>query len=180
MLTLLLLLALPALLYGGNRKTPSLAIEKVPVKGTVDRFLRRLYSAGFYVEGIYNDETVLVGTWEGFRGAHLRVHGDGGGMITDVVVLLDANDDWVDIRDRYCDVIKVLSGKWGEPARTAFLFDGQDGGFVNDTAKMLRLIRGLADVHSAWNLKDGGVRTSVRYDGGKYYIVTEYTPQLFY
>ena len=178
---------------GAPKKAPKLAVAGVTIKGSVDRFIDRMYSEKFYsegtrifppalyIDGVFSEETNLVGTWEGYRGVRLRVYAkQEDRTIGRVEAWLDAVDDWDKLVALYAEVVDKERQKWGDPVDEAYLFDGQDGRLVNDTAKMLRLIDGKADVHSAWNMRDGSVRTEIVYASGRYYIVTKYVPQLFY
>ena len=198
MLILLLTLIFGSLLAsatanGAPKKAPKLAVAGVTVKGSVDKFVDRMYSEKFYsegtkifppalyIDGVFSEETTLVGTWEGYRGVRLRVYAKvEDRTVGRVEAWLDAVDDWDRLLELYSEVVDKERQKWGEPVNEAFLFDGQDGRLVNDTAKMLRLIDGKADVHSAWNMRDGSVRTEIAYVKGRYYIVTKYVPNLFY
>jgi len=196
-LTILALIWIPffvaTVAEGAPKKLPKLTVAGVPVKGVTDKFIDKLYSAKFYVEGtkifprelyvdgMFSEETNLVGTWEGYRAVHLRVYAKPEDRtVGRVEAWLDAEDDWDKLLVLYAEVVDKERQKWGDPVDEAFLFDGQHGNLVNDTAKMLRLIKGTADVHSAWNMKDGSVRTEIAYRDGHYYILTKYVPQLFY
>lgn len=178
---------------GAPKKAPRLAVAGVAVKGSVDKFVDRMYSEKFYiertkifppsmyVEGVFSEETSLVGPWEDYRAVRLRVYAKvEDRTVGRVEAWLDAVDDWDKLLALYAEVVDKERQKWGDPASEAYLFDGQDGRLVNDTAKMLRLIDGKADVHSAWNMRDGSVRTEIVYAKGRYYVVTKYVPQLFY
>lgn len=196
LLTLLAIILWPLLAQpaaAARKKEPRLTIEKVAVRGNFEKFLRRICSSGFfingmkllpeaaYIEGVFDNESILVGTWEGYRGVRLYAYSRAEDKsVGRVEAWLAATDDWEEITALYDDIVAKERKRWGDPVDAAFLFDGRDGGTVNDTAKMLHLISGKADVHSAWNLADGSVHTSVAYEGGRYYIVTKYTPNLFY
>ena len=167
--------------FGAGKKIPSLTFEGVAVKGATDRFAQRMYSRGFLMESIVNFDINMVGTWEGRPGAKVRIAGNNDNSdIKYVEAVIFVRDDWNDIKKAYDDIVETFAGRWGTPARASYLFDGQDGNDVNDTAKMLRLIAGKADVWSAWNMKDGSVCVSIRYADSKFHISTKYTPTLFY
>lgn len=157
------------------RKRPPLRIEGVPVSGSLDRFVKRLASNGFMMEGALDSAVLMVGTWEGYRAVRLRVHGEGG-EVSLVECLKETTDEWTSIESEYRSIVALLSARYGGPDAAAMWFDGRAGEVVSETAKMLCLIRGKATVYSAWDLKDGVVRVEARYEKGRYYVVTKYIP----
>lgn len=173
LIVITLLATLTAAHAGGRRG--ALSFERVAVRGDVQKFTKKVLSRGFLVEG-----EALVGTWEGYRGTRVRVTGGADGTVAVVEATVVAPDDWPDIEALYREVTGKMIGHWGMPDKTAFLFDGREGGYVNDTAKMLKLIDGKAEVSSAWNLRDGSVYVTTIFRDGRYLVATRYTPNLFY
>jgi len=167
-----------ATLFGGERKKPFLTIETVRVKGPAGKFVKRLNAAGFYTEGTDDGDVLMVGTWEDLRGTRLRVIGDVEGNVQSVSAYLPVGDDWHLMLQGYEDIVARIGKKYGNPREEAFLFGDREGVLVNDTAKVLSLIRGTADVHSEWILRDGAIRVSLRYGGGRYYVITDYIPEM--
>ena len=163
---------LSTVLDAAVKKKP-LRFEGAAVSGEIDKFVKKLAKGGFLVTETLEDEVRMVGCWEGRPGARVSIRcGHLDREVKSVAVDVDGPADWEPLAARYDAIVRELSAKYGDSAEAVSSFG--EGTVNNDTGRILRVIAGKNDHHTAWNLKDGAVVTALLYEDGRFLIRTRY------
>lgn len=158
---------------GTRTRMKPLRFEGIALKGDIDRFVRDLHGQGYFVTGEGENEVYMTGTWNGNRGARVTVKaGRIDHEVKAVEVACRVNDEWTEIEAAYGATVDAMRKAYGEPVETVATFGDKE--VREHASRILKMVAGKNDHHTAWNLKGGSVVVSAEYRDGQFCIITKY------
>lgn len=130
-----------------------LQFKGIPMEGSVKGFIKQLEVKKFEVLQEAEGYTMLEGTFAGRPNVLVIVCpiSERNSDVGRVVAMIEAGDNWNDIKSSYASVVDLYKEKYGEPASHVEeleedLLDGK-----------LQLRRGMCDYHTVWDIDCGQI-----------------------
>ena len=137
-----------------------LAFSGIPIEGSMEEFCLKLEEKGFDEWEIYDNLTVLTGTFTG-REATISVFSDDEGVnVHSVAVRFTPAVEWKTLVDTYNYYKELYTRKYGNPKKVAEESSKVEAGALNPVL-MFELWQGRVTWTSQWETTGGDIELSV-------------------
>lgn len=140
-----------------------LTFKGIPIDGTRKAFVAKLQQKGFTLIGTEEDVTMLSGDFAGYKNCTLLLTTlQNKDVVSMIVVLFPACEDWPTVEDNYLNLKSMLSEKYGNPAQSMEEF--QDWTPSDDRGKYDKLSKDQCYYESLFEVENGSIELMMVYE----------------
>ena len=138
-----------------------LTFKGIPIDGSLEAYVNKMKKAGFEYVGEADDAAMFKGEFAGYKNCSIGVitlkKYD---LVNRVSVLFQTTDSWQELYANYTSLQKMLTKKYGKPADTVELFEGdfQPG---DDMDRMRELRMDRCKIYTVFTLPKGTIQLEI-------------------